>query len=289
MSCQQTAELLPWLLNGTLDKEQERQIQAHLETCEGCREELRQTRLAWSLAGGHLPAEALVDYALERPSASARRQLVESHLEHCARCREELELVRESPEPEVAETPAHRAPPSRRSEPGPWYVALAAALAALIAGGGWLWSSRQIARERDAWRRQAGELQARVEALSGPRLNSPIFDLLPSTSDAVLRSAEPAPDALITEVKVPAEVERITLTLLAGGPDAAVDHTVEILSDKGELIWRADGLMPSSVGHFTLSLPTDFLPPGRSTIQIARTGDRDRVVRYEIRMRSRAP
>ena len=91
--CTHTAERLPWLLNGTLDALEERQVRDHLATCPACRDELRDTRQAWDLHAGHIPAEALVDYALGKVADPARQQLVSQHLEACSRCRAELDLI----------------------------------------------------------------------------------------------------------------------------------------------------------------------------------------------------
>ena len=54
MNCDDAIERLPWLLNGTLEEEEGRQVQAHLETCERCRTALAETRDAWRIFAGHI-------------------------------------------------------------------------------------------------------------------------------------------------------------------------------------------------------------------------------------------
>ncbi len=66
MDCQQVVERLPWWLNRTLEPGEAQQVQDHLERCDACQEELRETQLAWAFHAGHLPAEVIVDHALGR-------------------------------------------------------------------------------------------------------------------------------------------------------------------------------------------------------------------------------
>ncbi len=103
-----TVELLPWLINGTLDPGARRRVEEHLEDCLDCRSELSATRDAFAVYSAHLPAAAVVGYA-EAPEAPAyavdgghaegghvERGVVEIHLAHCDRCLKDLSLTRES-------------------------------------------------------------------------------------------------------------------------------------------------------------------------------------------------
>ena len=96
--CNRVAELLPWLVNGSLDEVDAAALKRHVRECDDCRTALERTREAWDLAQGHLPVQALLDYAFEdEPLSSERRHAIESHLEVCPDCCAELELVRSDP------------------------------------------------------------------------------------------------------------------------------------------------------------------------------------------------
>ncbi len=63
MECDRVEELLPWLLNGTLEAGERAQVLEHLRGCARCRQALQDTRMAWGIYAWHPPAEALVAYA----------------------------------------------------------------------------------------------------------------------------------------------------------------------------------------------------------------------------------
>lgn len=105
---QRTVELLPWLVNGSLEAGERQAVESHLADCSDCRDELIATRDAFEVYAAHLPTEALITYA-ENPevggysvlgeggrSHAVDRRLIERHLEQCAACREEVHLTRES-------------------------------------------------------------------------------------------------------------------------------------------------------------------------------------------------
>ena len=81
MNCDQAIELLPWLLNGTLEAGERDEVRRHLETCERCREALTETRVAGSIFGQHIPGSGPGRPGLGRdplrsdpPSRSASRR-----------------------------------------------------------------------------------------------------------------------------------------------------------------------------------------------------------------------
>ncbi len=107
-SHERTRELLPWLLNGSLEDSERKAVEEHLADCAECRDELIATRDAFEVYSAHLPPEVVMAYA-EDPDAAAYpvqgeagearvlgRELVEGHLERCASCREDVETTRES-------------------------------------------------------------------------------------------------------------------------------------------------------------------------------------------------
>jgi hypothetical protein len=143
MTCDHAIELLPWLLNGSLEAAERGEAWHHLETCESCRRALTETREAWSTFAQHLPSQDLVALAWgEAPSEAA-----EEHLASCARCAAELELARMSRRLEEADNivpfPAARPRPAAGAVPWSRRLAVAAGLAAVVAASGWWHEARQ--------------------------------------------------------------------------------------------------------------------------------------------------
>jgi len=152
MNCDLATELLPWLLNGTLDAGERRELIAHLRGCDACRAALADTQLAWGIFDWHPPAAALVAYAgaaeageaggsgapAMTADAAAGARSIEEHLAGCPRCAAELELVRTSrlladpaEDGRIAILPAPREEAARRQEmPAPAAAAAAAAASA---------------------------------------------------------------------------------------------------------------------------------------------------------------
>jgi Putative zinc-finger len=150
MNCERSIELLPWLLNGTLDPEERRQVLEHVGGCASCRQALADTRLAWQIFDQHLPSEALVALAWGEAPAGVDPSVAELHLATCPECAAELELVRTSRHLEEDEKIAVLAPrtrPSpvaaRRSLSGWRAAALAAGLAGVVASAGWLQTAQR--------------------------------------------------------------------------------------------------------------------------------------------------
>jgi predicted anti-sigma-YlaC factor YlaD len=78
MSCDPIREHLPWLLNGTLDPVERRQVLEHLASCAACRADLADSRLAWEIFDQHPASEEIVRLAWEEDARdvgawSARR------------------------------------------------------------------------------------------------------------------------------------------------------------------------------------------------------------------------
>jgi hypothetical protein len=177
MNCQTLAELLPWLLNGTLAPDEQKAVKDHLESCETCRSELAAARLAAEVYAAHPTAQDLIDYVLERPLRGLERQTLARHLAGCPTCSEELALLRHSRE-ESEIPPAAARPPAGRVLAGPWTArrwqaaALAASLLAFVGLAGLAWNQRQtaalherVAAVEDAAAR-AGELAAENRRLA---------------------------------------------------------------------------------------------------------------------------
>ncbi len=283
MHCEQTAESLPWLLNGTLDAEEARRVREHLAGCSDCREALRQTRTVWALQEGHLPVETIVDYALGGFQDPDLDGLVERHLKSCDRCSAEVDGVRRNPQPSAVEIEEDLRYGAVRGDPASgrataWrYAALAATLAALLVGVGWL---------RSEWQRQ--ELTARIAQLSGPQINIPWFELLPSTVGAVLRGEAVAAGER-NETAIPPEATIVWLRLLSGESGCGARCAVEVLTDQGQAVWSTGGLVPDEFGHLTFALPRSYLPTGEFTIHVFDPDSPDQVVQYVLETRVKSP
>jgi hypothetical protein len=164
MNCDLAIELLPWLLNDTLEGAERQQVLEHLASCPGCRLALAETRTAAAIFDWHPPAAELIAHAggEEAPAGLAE------HLAACPPCAAEVELLRtgrllmEGVERDggAASRVALLRPPGERSDGGfaggqsakrredratsrVWRrAALAAGLGALLALAGWLESAR---------------------------------------------------------------------------------------------------------------------------------------------------
>jgi hypothetical protein len=171
MTCDQSIELLPWLLNGTLEAEELAEVRRHLATCDRCREALAETQRTGALFSQHIPGPDLVSLAWgERPSG-IDPALAESHLASCPQCAAELELVRMSrrleEEDNVAVFPAAKLRTGAAEAPRTWRVtAVAASLLALVASSGWVYTVVQAA---DPARMAQTEAPAQVPAPAAPQ------------------------------------------------------------------------------------------------------------------------
>jgi len=179
-TCDRTTELLPWLVNDSLDEADRPEVEDHLRTCADCRRALAETRGAFELFAAHPPVEAIVaraeadgvwDDTVDFEGGRIGREALDAHLAHCAECREELELARDS----RRELEGEEAAPAGEGRAGAvvpfalparpdagaargfdWRpLALAASLLlAVIAAGGWLFTAQE-----------AADRQARVDEL----------------------------------------------------------------------------------------------------------------------------
>lgn len=185
MNCDLATELLPWLLNGTLEAGERRELIAHLRGCDACRAALADTQLAWGIFDWHPPAAALVAYAgaLEAAPATtsaasattrdAGAGAIEEHLAGCPKCAAELELVRTSrlladpaedgriailPPPREDAGKRHVLPTPAAAAAAAATTAPAAATNASVAGApapAAIWGRRDDVAARRAWQRSA--------------------------------------------------------------------------------------------------------------------------------------
>ncbi|MDQ1348756.1 MAG: zf-HC2 protein [Acidobacteriota bacterium] len=307
MNCARAEELLPWLLNGSLDAAEAGTLRVHLAGCADCRSAWADTAWLAELAARHVPETTLVDFAAGRTLPSEDHGPVEAHIATCAACTAELSLLRESwtahaaPEVRAELDPAEaleagrpgRAIAARPRTTWDWRnLALAASVAGMVLGGFGYWQlqlrasgdhARQAAeiershREADEARGGRVAAEARLAELEAPQVNAQIAELMPQ--ELVLRGA-PAP---LPVLSVPA-AGRILLLLYAPPAEAGKgDYEVELRDSQGALLWAAQGLRRTSSGDFSLSLPTALLAEGAAEIRVLAPGDgRAVVARYRF-------
>ncbi len=251
-----------------------------------------------ALAYGETPAD--IDPALaERHLASCPECAAELELARTSR-RLENEKITPFPGPRPRQETAR--------EPRSWRAAaMAAGLAGLVAASGWIYEFQQVtdlqhlaqtpapARQSPAPAPTAGPDEAsrqKMASLEGDlkksqetqkdlqgqleRLNGQLADLASRP-----RGGAPEPQAIGATVTVPApqEVVRGTEKGIQVPGNRAVDLTlqtnaedkgsrrVEILDVGGRKVWSKDAL-PQIDAEYRITLPADFLKPGRYTIQL---------------------
>lgn len=227
MNCSTVTEFLPWLLNGTLDAEERRQVEAHLAACESCREELRQTRIAGAVYGAHPPPQALVDHAAGRPPAGIPAGLLSRHLAACPTCTEEVALLRQS-HSLAGEEEAGGEPPGATVVTGPWSVqrwrhfALAASIAGLVALGVSAWSVLQS-------RTGASDLAAR---LARAEVRSQEL----AAENERLQASEAESRARLAELADQAEAADLTATELEERLEQQRNRLARLQEESGEVL-----------------------------------------------------
>jgi len=152
MNCNESIELLPWFLNGTLEEGEHDEVRRHLATCELCRAALKDTREAWTIFDQHLPSQTLVALAYGETPQGIDPALAERHLATCPQCAAELELARMSrrleEDDKVAVFPGSRSMKTEAGGSRTWRAAaLAASLTAVVAASGWIHESQRLAAQ----------------------------------------------------------------------------------------------------------------------------------------------
>jgi predicted anti-sigma-YlaC factor YlaD len=254
MNCQEAIERLPWWLNGSLEPEERREVEAHLSGCASCREALAETRLASEVFAQHIPAAALVAYAADETPTGIDPGLFDLHLADCAQCAAELEMARASrllsehddvplllpsqPRQPRQSSPARQTRPER----GWRTAAMAAGLTAVIALGG-LWTSVQK--------------MERLESSANPSAVSAIYDdLSPATrgeAEAIRTYSRSAGFA--------------SLVLHPSSADTAHDHTFRISDPSGKIVVPESPLARNTDNFYNVVVNLKSLPPGAYRIQ----------------------
>lgn len=317
MNCDEAIELLPWLLNGTLEEGERREIRRHLETCERCRTAWAETQEAARVFGQHLPAEALVALAYGEPPAEVDPALAERHLAACPECSAELELARTSRRLEeddrIAVFPG-RPVRKDRGEPRSWRAAaLAASLAGVVAASGWIHSARELRSVSEqvverppapaveparpeppstggsVVERQFTELKAQVEILGAKakeierakeELEAQVRESRSPRINVHFKTAMGVERSEGDEILLPGDRDSV-LTLEGGKP--ATPRKIEVWSSTGK-VFEDSGLLPDDeLGQYSILFFARTLKPGRYTIRLYSTDGTPRET-YTIRV-----
>lgn len=139
--CSEAVELLPWLLNGSLEAGEQRTIRDHLKRCESCRRELEATALAAEIFTRHIPSLALAEYAHGLTPGEVGQTRLEQHLAWCPSCREELDRVMADRVADFESARAARQAADRHRSPWRRRLAMAAGLILALTTG-LLWNER---------------------------------------------------------------------------------------------------------------------------------------------------
>lgn len=289
MDCEAASERLPWLLNGTLEGREAEEVRGHIETCPRCRAEMDETRKAAAVFGAHLPAAAVIDLAWDRSPQDLDRGLADRHLASCPECREELDLARESRRLEQADAAE---PIRRRTRVGWPAIALPATLAAGLAVGLWWDGARgtpapvpadppsgriaALESEVDRLRTMVARLEAAASQASLPRVNLPLFEVLPASLE---RSGSEGED---NEIAVPAGATEIALLLSADVPQGT-PATLTLRQAAGGEVWRGEDLVAGPPGGYVVVVPVSLVPDGRYVLTLRPR--RGGATEYEVRVR----
>jgi len=284
MDCAQIEESLPWFLNGTLDADERRRVEFHLAGCERCGRALEETAFAGRAFGAHPPAEALVELAFGRPPTGVDPELLARHLELCGSCAEELEMARDCrrreseglDEADAGEgarvVPFRRPAPSRPAVSPAWRpAAVAATLAALLLGGGWMWS----------WQRTA-HLETRVAELEAPRTGLWQGELF--AQEATRRGAPGGAGEARNQLRVPASAEILVFALQppAGVAEYAA-YEIELVDEAGVTRWSGPARLQPE-GDLLIRLWRHQLPGPRFTLLVhgVEGGEREPVASFPV-------
>ncbi len=273
MDTQKAIELLPWYLNGTLDSDEQSEVERHLASSEECRQALADTRAAAALFNAHVPTEALVAHAFGDKTEGINQETIEEHLKLSRQEAELHELVMQS---RGALDWSQRSE-QQRSEPGlgdivtpvkvarnaandngaaqRWRAAaIAASLACVMALTGWLTRGAPSGT-------RSGDLGGDLQARAG----SQVIDL---HSASVYRGEETeVPSVVVGETEV---LMSFDLPRNADGTPAYAPHgakRVKIVDAAGTVVYEIGGRAPSD-SFYNVTLPANAHLDGLYQVQL---------------------
>lgn len=248
MNCTHATELLPWLLNGSLEGDERREVEQHLADCQGCSAEFAETVEAFEMAATHPPSAVLVDWVegCDVPDA----ELVERHVANCLACTEEADLVREALKLEAFSPVVETA---GRSSVVRWRRAALSAAAVAVLG---------LAALVASWA-PGGFLAERTGAAFGPA-NVPVIEVFPD--GFTLRGGDEA----VTMKDDDGAVALILATRIEGSWEG---FRLRVLDEGDRELYRVDDLIRQETDDFTVLLPVADVPAGEIRLIIDGSAD----------------
>lgn len=250
MDCPEVTERLPWLLNDTLPMTERAEVLSHLEGCESCREQLRETAGVLEALEQHPATEQLVEYVFGTEMEGPERAAIIRHIAECRRCREEVDLLARS----------HRQMPSK-----PFFTARVLAVAATLVvtvSVGLLARLWQEAHQRETvLEAKVRTLEEQIGRLGRPSASGQVIDLLP------LRARERAGTVRQPQATVPGAIET-TFLLNSRLPRDAGGCSIRLLSE-GKEVWSAQQATRGVNGEFLVRVPSGFLQAGPYRLSVA--------------------
>jgi hypothetical protein len=131
----------------------------------------------------------------------------------------------------------------------------------------------------EKYKTELAELRKINEELSRPRANIPIIDLDPSSSTRGEASQT-------SVVRVPSGSNFFVLILNSTDEKSHSDHQIEILDQRGKLIWQESRVRKSSSNNFTIELSQQLFPAGKYRIRLhgLNRGKRELIEDYTIKI-----
>jgi hypothetical protein len=140
----------------------------------------------------------------------------------------------------------------------------------------------QLEKEKQELQHRAEIYESQIAALKQPELNSPIYDIYQQGSAQRSTDNEAKNSVLIAR-------KAKTVTLILNGADQPEhrEYAIEMLSQKGKLRWRRDGLRRDNLGNFVVTLNRASLGEGRVLLKIyGRSDQRSQLIgEYSIAVR----
>lgn len=285
MDCTTARELLPWLLNGTLDPPERHALEDHLANCRHCRAELDDVTEVWELVASHPPPALLVAWAEHEDIANAKA--IAEHVAQCVSCAVEVALIQQSKNLDTFVTPRVAAPHGAAAVRRWRLIALAAIVVACLCLGALVASRfgapglpQLVEGDGTAQQQELTAATAKLEALAAeverlstlaaelslPRPNLPVVELLPDSF--TLRGGEVSPT-----IVPPAST--VTVILATRTEDAWDGYRLRLIRADGSEIWRTEDITRNDTDDFTLLLPTATLEPGILSLHLdGRRGQR---------------
>jgi anti-sigma factor RsiW len=132
----------------------------------------------------------------------------------------------------------------------------------------------EMAKSLEAASGKLASIEQKADVLLKPQVN-PWSDSVTGSSDVVRGAGKPEEQVL--------PASRLAVPILGADSTNSV-RDVEILDDRGSVLWSGSGLRSTEGQEYKLAIPPGFLKAGHYTIQLYETGKRVKRESYRIRV-----